>query len=140
MDLLPEVSVSAMGEITVETPTKYQKKPLREVDLEGWIEDPAMADLREHLLKTKHLATYGFDDLTRMYWHLRDYVYARGVQHRYNEALESQKLLEYLRIELNDRRVSALTKGAFDSFRTTLDAKEYQYVSAGSRGNLLSSD
>jgi hypothetical protein len=136
----PAVSVSANGAITIGSPETVPKKPVREIDVDSYVEDPDMADLRQQLLKTKDLAPYPFDDLNRMYWHLRDYVYSCGLQHRYDEALETQRLLEYLRIELSDRQVSELTKAAMDSFRTTLQAKQDQYVCADSFGNLPFSD
>jgi hypothetical protein len=135
----PEVSVSSTGQVVIGTPTQSRKKPVREVDVDSYVEDPDMADLRQQLLKSKDFATYNFDDLNRMYWHLRDYLFSCGLQHRYEEALESQKLLEYLKVELDDRRVSALTKGVMESFRTTLQAKEEQYVSADSSARSLRS-
>lgn len=83
---------------------KTQKKLPRNVDMYGYLEDPSLTLLREDMLKATSFDSVSTPDLERLYWHLRDYSYYCGRNSNYDEALETEKLLEYVFLELKDRR------------------------------------
>ena len=89
------------------TPKKTQKKLPRNIDVLEYLEDPSLTILRENMLRAKSFDSVSTQDLERLYWHLRDYSYYCGRISNYDEALETEKLLEYVFLELKDRRLQS---------------------------------
>lgn len=93
------------GKFTSSSPTKKTQKNLpRNIDVYEYLEDQSLAMLREDMLRAKSFDSVSTPDLERLYWHLRDYSYYCGTISNYEEALETEKLLEYVFLELKDRR------------------------------------
>lgn len=86
------------------TPKKTQKKLPRNINIFEYLEDQSLALLREEMLRAKSFDSVSTEDLERLYWHLRDYSYYCGRISNYDEALETEKLLEYVFLELKDRK------------------------------------
>ena len=84
----------------------YCTTPIREVDVKSWMEDESYGLLREDMLRARSFQNVSTEDLERLYWHLRDYTYYCGIMSNYEEALETEKLLEYIYIELTDRNIT----------------------------------
>lgn len=90
--------------ISASTSKKTQKKIPRNIDIFGYLEDTSLTLLREDMLRAKSFDSVSTQDLERLYWHLRDYSYYCGRVSNYDEALETEKLLEYVFLELKDRK------------------------------------
>ncbi|OHT16037.1 hypothetical protein TRFO_13526 [Tritrichomonas foetus] len=92
------------------SPISKSKKLPRDIDVYGYLEDPAMKLLREAMLRATSFDSVETSELEKLYWHLRDYSYYCGIKSNYDEALETEKLLEYTHLELKERGIKPKSK------------------------------
>ena len=104
------------------------KHSVRDVNIEECVEAEGLPELREEMLKATSFDRYTDDELDRMFWHVRDFIYFAGTRGNYGEALEAEKLLEYLRIEIADRRVNVVTGRSMDPFKQRLQKQQQKWI------------
>ena len=101
-----QIPTSLSGNYSPTQIPPYCWTPIREVDVYSSMEDESIGLLRDDMLRARSFKKVSTEDLERLYWHLRDYTYYCGIMSNYEEALETEKLLEYVFNELKDRSVS----------------------------------
>jgi hypothetical protein len=111
------------------TPGGRRERPPRDLDFHVYVEDRRRAALRKALLTTKDFSLFRTPELSDMFWHLRDYTYFCGVEGRYDEAVECEKLATSIRMELDDRCVSLLPNNVAKAFERRVQEPEKVFVS-----------
>lgn len=66
-------------------------------------EDPQFTKTRRNLMRAKTFDGYDTQKLVAFYWKLRDHAYYCAIRGRYNDATEAERLLKYLKTELDIR-------------------------------------
>ncbi|EAY09898.1 hypothetical protein TVAG_374050 [Trichomonas vaginalis G3] len=66
-------------------------------------EDPDFRQTRKNLMSAKNFDGYDTQNLVSFYWKLRDHAYYCALRARYNDATEAERLLKYLKAELDLR-------------------------------------
>lgn len=74
-----------------------------ENEIYDYLEDESLKNFREEMLIATSFDSVSSGELEQLYWHLRDYSYYCGVSSKYDEAIETEKLMDYILLELEDR-------------------------------------
>ena len=104
------------------------KRATRDINYEECVESNGLPELREEMLKATSFERYTDDELDKMFWHVRDFIYFAGTRGNYGEALEAEKLLEYLKIEIGDRRMNVVAGRSIDPFKEELQKTRERWM------------
>ena len=83
-----------------QSPRKTQKSKQNKFEYK---EDESFKILRKQLMAAESFDGYETDELIDFYWKLRDHCYFCAIKKRYNDATEGEKLMKYIKAEVEQR-------------------------------------